>query len=152
MQHTQIFTKVKRMLQEIVLMQKKPYSVKQLAQMYKVNKRSIQRDLQDIREIGKDIELNLEFVKDGCYKVVFHIPKAEVRYIQIKEEAEGKKEIVKKEEYSYFNSRTKNTAIIKQDNAGKYFYYIKDLYNKTTYISDKFETLNLARKDLRLAI
>ena len=136
-------TKVKRVIKEIYLLKKENHTTRELAELFNLSYRTIQRDIKDIENLGIG---KLE-KKKRVYKFLDNSkPKIRVKHtIKPKEEKPVKEE-------SFYSEITKNSGILKKDKADMWFYYIKDSNNKIVYVSDKFETKGKAKADLELTI
>ena len=152
MQHKKILTKVKRVIKEIYILKEREYSIREFVALFQVDKRTIERDLKDIRSLG----FNIEFCKQGTYRIFKEIDKVKKNdeIMKFNEKKYREKQIVRvrQKEDTYFNAITKDTAMLKQDSGGNFFYFIKDSLNQIKYMSDKFATRSQAIKDLKLAL
>lgn len=152
MQHKKILTKVKRVIKEIYILKEREYSIRKFVALFKVNKRTIERDLKDIKSLG----FNIEFCKQGTYRIFKEIDEVakndEIMKFNEKKYREKQIVRVRQKEDTYFNAITKDTAMLKQDGGGNFFYFIKDSLNQIKYMSDKFATRSQAIKDLKLAL
>ena len=152
MQHKKVLTKVKRVIKEIYILKEREYSVPEFVALFNVERRTIQRDLNDIRKIG----FNLELTKRGTYRIYKEISEVEIKdeIVKAQEKKYREKQIVKSkdDEFKWFNVFTKDTAYLRQDKGQKWFYYIKDVAGQIKYMSEKFDTRQKAKIDLRLAL
>ena len=152
MQHKKILTKVKRVIKEIYILKEREYSIREFVALFQVDKRTIERDLKDIRSLG----FNIEFCKQGTYRIFKEIDEVakndEIMKFNEKKYREKQIVRVRQKEDTYFNAITKDTAMLKQDGGGYFFYFIKDSLNQIKYMSDKFATRSQAIKDLKLAL
>ena len=152
MQHKKILTKVKRVIKEIYILKEREYSIREFVALFQVDKRTIERDLKDIRSLG----FNIEFCKQGTYRIFKEIDEVakndEIMKFNEKKYREKQIVRVRQKEDTYFNAITKDTAMLKQDSGGNFFYFIKDSLNQIKYMSDKFATRSQAIKDLKLAL
>jgi len=142
----EVITKVKRVIKEIYLLKEEKHTTRDLAELFNVSYKTIQRDIKDIESLGIG---KLEKEK-RVYKFVDTLkPKVKVKStITI---TKDEKNITTKEETLY-SEITKNSGIIKKDKADNYFYYIKNTNNQIIYISDKFDNKAKAKNDLMLAL
>lgn len=142
----EVITKVKRVIKEIYLLKEEKHTTRDLAELFNVSYKTIQRDIKDIESLGIG---KLEKEK-RVYKFVDTLkPKAKVKStITI---TKDEKNITTKEK-TFYSEITKNSGIIKKDKADNYFYYIKNTNNQIIYISDKFDNKAKAKNDLMLAL
>lgn len=139
-------TKVKRIIKEIYLLKEEKHTIRDLAELFNVSYRTIQRDIKDIESLGIG---KLE-KKKRFYKFVDTL-KPKVKVKSTTTITKDEKNITTKEK-TFYSEITKNSGIIKKDKADNYFYYIKNTNNQIIYISDKFDNKAKAKNDLMLAL
>lgn len=143
--YKKVITKVKRLVKEIYLLNETKYTVKDLAELFNVSVRTIQRDLKDIESL-RICELKKE---KRNYNLFVKKP---VNKIKIKSMITKEEKKLKTKEEIFYSEITKNSGIIRKDKADNYFYYIKNPNNQIIYISDKFDNKTKAKNDLILAL
>lgn len=130
-----------RVVKTIYLLQKKCYNKNELAKMFKVNVKTIQRDFVQIKRCG----FELTKLPHAQYCIKGDLPEIE----HWKKQEDCIKNI---NENTFFGERTQKTATIKKTKSGRYFYFVKDKDNNIEYISPKYKEHYIAKRHLKLAL
>lgn len=130
-----------RVVKTIYLLQNRTYNKKELAQMFKVNVKTIQRDFVQIKHCG----FQLIKLPHALYCIKGNLP--EINHWKKQEEC-----IKQITENTFYGERTQKTATIRKTKNGKYFYFVKDKDNNIEYISPKYKEHYIAKRHLKLAL
>lgn len=130
-----------RIVKMISLLKQRSYRQRDFADMFKVNVKTINRDFVIIKNCGFNVVKGLH----ALYYITGDMP--EIEKIKKKEES-----IRRINQNTFYGEYTHKTAIVKQTKDKKFFYILKDLKNKTEYVSPKFTQHYRAVSDLKLAL
>lgn len=130
-----------RVVKTIHLLQHRCYNKNELAQMFKVNVKTIQRDFVQIKRCG----FQLIKLPHALYCIQGDLPEND----HFKKQEEYIKKIT---ENTFYGERTQKTATIKKAKDGQYFYVLKDKNKKIEYISPKYKEHYIAKRHLKLAL